>query len=300
MNEEVLSTPDVSPNIAPYSIATLNYVHTPQLDKLGAALAKAEGKIEVAKKDADNPYFKSKYADLATIREVCREPLAAEGLSILQIPTAQGNTVHISTKLLHESGQWIASELILVAKDTTPQSIGSCITYGRRYALAAMLGIASDEDDDGNAASGRGDASQATHNRTNTPNTTTSNIPQARAPRTAASKPASAAKPAPVAKPAEEPTPQPAVTEPQATAPAAEAAPEAPAAGVTICSDCGKPITNFIAPRTKREYTAETLIAESKKTYGIPLCAPCMQQRARATAAAIEQKAAQPATQTVQ
>jgi hypothetical protein len=110
-------------------------------------------------KDADNPFFRSKYADLASVVEASRPSLIANGLSVVQC--TEGDVLW--TMLLHESGEWIKGSIVLKpmrqVKDTgwveshDPQSYGSCITYARRYAMAAITGVAT-EDDDGNAASG--------------------------------------------------------------------------------------------------------------------------------------------------
>jgi hypothetical protein len=112
-----------------------------------------------AVKDADNPFFRSKYADLQSVVEATRPSLAENGLSVVQI--TEGNVLW--TMLLHTSGEWIKGSIELKpmrqVKDTgwvesnDPQSYGSCITYARRYAMAAITGCAT-EDDDGNAASG--------------------------------------------------------------------------------------------------------------------------------------------------
>lgn len=119
---------------------------------LAAALAKAQKAMKGAAKDSMNPHFKNKYADLAACWDACREPLATHGLSILQPVSAQGAAVTVTTILAHDSGEWISESLTMTAQQNTPQGIGSAITYGRRYGLCAMVGIAP-EDDDGNAAS---------------------------------------------------------------------------------------------------------------------------------------------------
>lgn len=123
-----------------------------QINELAGALSKAQGVIIPASKDSDNPFFKSKYADLASVWEVAREPLSKNGLSIMQHPSAEANVVTVETVLTHSSGQWMSSRLTMNAKDASPQAIGSCITYARRYGLSAVVGIASEIDDDGNAA----------------------------------------------------------------------------------------------------------------------------------------------------
>lgn len=127
-----------------------------QWDKLFAALAKAQAKIEGASKDKRNPAFNSKYADLASVWEACRSALTEQGLCVIQQPLSDGDRVGLKTTLGHSSGQWMASTVWTTPKDKTPQALGSCLTYLRRYSLAAAVGVTPDEDDDGNAASGRG------------------------------------------------------------------------------------------------------------------------------------------------
>lgn len=127
---------------------------TPEIGELVKALAVAQGKITGALKDSANPFFKSKYADLASVWDACRGPLSENGIAIIQQTTADDSGVFVITTLAHASGQWMRSTLRLHPKDDTPQGIGSAITYGRRYALAAAVGVAQ-VDDDGNAASGR-------------------------------------------------------------------------------------------------------------------------------------------------
>jgi len=126
-----------------------------QINELATALAKAQGRITGALKDSANPFFKSKYADLAACWDACRQPLSENGLSVIQVPESDETGVTVVTVLAHSSGQWIRSSLHMKPKDTTPQGVGSAITYARRYALAAFVGLAQ-VDDDGNAASGKG------------------------------------------------------------------------------------------------------------------------------------------------
>jgi len=122
------------------------------IGKLALALSKAQGEMGHAAKDAMNPHFKAKYADLASVISACREVLAKNELAILQPVSADGNKVSVKTILAHSSGEFIEETLTLTAKDASPQSLGSAISYGRRYGMASMLGITAD-DDDGNAAS---------------------------------------------------------------------------------------------------------------------------------------------------
>lgn len=126
-----------------------------RLDQLGAALAAAQGAMKHADKDSKNPHFSSRYADLASVIDACRAPLAANGLSVVQLPAITDRGHVLRTRLLHASGQWIESEIPVLTTRSGPQEYGSALTYARRYALAAMVGVAPD-DDDGEAAEGRG------------------------------------------------------------------------------------------------------------------------------------------------
>jgi hypothetical protein len=128
---------------------------TPSIGRLALAMAKAQRAVDTARKDSRNPHFNSKYADLASIYEACRDALTEQEIAIVQSPSAEGNRVTITTILMHSSGEYIVGSLELAAVKPDPQGVGSAITYGRRYALAAIVGIAQ-EDDDGNAASGGG------------------------------------------------------------------------------------------------------------------------------------------------
>lgn len=125
--------------------------HSEQINELAEALAKAQGQIEGAKKDKANPFFKSVYADLASVWDACRKPLSDNGLSVTQCPEEADNGIAIETMLLHSSGQWIKSRYTMPVSKLDAQAVGSAITYARRYALSAVVGIAP-EDDDGNAA----------------------------------------------------------------------------------------------------------------------------------------------------
>jgi hypothetical protein len=125
-----------------------------QINELAGALAKAQGAITGAVKDATNPHFKTKYADLASVWDACRKPLSDNGLAVIQTVSTLPDGVQITTMLVHSSGQRIVEDLVMVPRDASPQSVGSCITYGRRYALSAMVGVAPEEDD-AEAAQGR-------------------------------------------------------------------------------------------------------------------------------------------------
>jgi hypothetical protein len=121
---------------------------------LAAALAKAQGMMHGAKRESINPQFQGKkYADLASVWEACRAPLSANGLAVTQTVSSGNGGVRVTTTLLHSSGEWMRDRCTFPVTQNTAQGYGSAITYGRRYALAALVGVAPDDDDDGNAAS---------------------------------------------------------------------------------------------------------------------------------------------------
>ena len=125
---------------------------SPSIAALAASLAKAQASIEGAVKGKVNPAFKSKYADLSSVWEACREALTDNGLSVVQSPgpVADGR-MELTTMLLHASGEWMRGTLTIPLGKVDAQAYGSATTYARRYALAAFVGV-SPEDDDGNAA----------------------------------------------------------------------------------------------------------------------------------------------------
>jgi hypothetical protein len=120
--------------------------------KLATALSIVQGKLTYAKKDSANPFFKSKYADLESVWDACRSLLAENGLSVMQFPGEYiDGCMSLNTILAHSSGEWINQEMSLPVAKPDPQGSGSALTYMRRYALAAVVGIVQ-ADDDGNAA----------------------------------------------------------------------------------------------------------------------------------------------------
>jgi hypothetical protein len=122
---------------------------------LFAALAKAQTEISGALKDSDNPFFKSKYADLGSVMDSCRGPLTKNGLSYIQKTYSENDKYYIETILAHASGQSISSgklEVLISKRDA--QGFGSAITYFRRYQLSSLVGVAQ-IDDDGNHATGK-------------------------------------------------------------------------------------------------------------------------------------------------
>jgi hypothetical protein len=120
------------------------------LNELATALSKAQGIIQNPNKDADNPFFKSKYADLADVLNVVRPAFAECGLSVVQFPCNVDGNIGLTTRLMHSSGQWLESSIDLPLQGKNiAQDAGSTITYLRRYALAAVAGVFQ-EDNDGN------------------------------------------------------------------------------------------------------------------------------------------------------
>lgn len=121
--------------------------------ELAKALVAAQKATESVKKAATNPAFKTKYADLAHVVEGVVPALNNAGVAVIQSPEFDGEMIHVTTMLIHESGAMLEGRFSLRPSKLDPQGVGSALTYARRYALLAMTGAAP-EDDDGNAASG--------------------------------------------------------------------------------------------------------------------------------------------------
>lgn len=126
--------------------------HSEAINEIATALAKAQAAIEGAIKDKKNPHLQSTYADLSSVWDACRKPLADNGLSVAQGSEVIEGRVAVTTMLMHTSGQWLQNVLSLRPTKDDPQGIGSCITYARRYSLSSMVGVAP-ADDDAEAAS---------------------------------------------------------------------------------------------------------------------------------------------------
>ena len=128
---------------------------------LAAALAKAQGAMVAAQLDRENPFYKSKYATLASIWEAIRKPLSDNELAVTQVTYPDDGRLILETTLLHSSGEWVSAQLIVKPVKDDPQGIGSAISYARRYGLSAIVGAVSDEDDDGTEASRKPEAKSA-------------------------------------------------------------------------------------------------------------------------------------------
>jgi hypothetical protein len=128
--------------------------HSDSVGNLGKALAKAQTQLSGVRTDSTNPHFKSRYASLAAVNDAVLPVLSANGIAVLQgLSSPDIKCVGVSTTFIHgESGEWWTEELFLPPARIDPQGFGSAITYGRRYLLMAMAGVATD-DDDGNEAS---------------------------------------------------------------------------------------------------------------------------------------------------
>lgn len=129
--------------------------HSENIGELAKSLATATGKFKAVKKDSVNPFFKSKYADLAAVIEATYEALAQNGLAAVQSPLTNGDKAGVTTMLIHSSGQWMRGDLLLPVAKGDAQGIGSAITYARRYSLQSFLNVAAEADDDANAAAGK-------------------------------------------------------------------------------------------------------------------------------------------------
>lgn len=127
---------------------------SPTLGALAKALSSAQGELQDAKKDSVNPHFKNRFASLSSVRQAITPVFAKCGLAVVQLNEPHGKEgVCVVTLLLHESGEWIRSRLYVPVSKADPQGFGSAISYARRYALAAIANISSDDDDDAEHAS---------------------------------------------------------------------------------------------------------------------------------------------------
>lgn len=151
---------------APDHLATA-FATSPEIDKIATALAEAQGEFGEIKKtktatirdknDYKKVLYEYNYADLADVVSATAKPLAAHGICVTQPTIRSRDGVFVVTMLMHSSGQWIRSNLSMPVGDHKPQTLGSASTYGRRYSLCSMLGVASEADDDGQAAQDKAD-----------------------------------------------------------------------------------------------------------------------------------------------
>lgn len=126
-----------------------------QINEIATALAQVQGNLQNSRLSATNPFHKNRYSTLADVLEVFREAFSQNGLAVVQSPQFCEGRILLTTRIFHKSGQWFENELSMKIVKDDAQGIGSLITYGRRYALSSMIGIApgESEDDDGNESS---------------------------------------------------------------------------------------------------------------------------------------------------
>lgn len=128
--------------------------HSDSIKEISAALVKAQAAMQNVAKDANNPFFKSKYVTLAALVDAIKPALLANDIAYMQTPvTNEHEACGVETMLVHSSGEWIRADPFFVpVSKADAQGFGSAVTYCRRYSLAAVCGVAPEDDDDGNAA----------------------------------------------------------------------------------------------------------------------------------------------------
>jgi phosphomevalonate kinase len=120
---------------------------------IAEALVSAQKEIKFAVKDSTNPHFKSKYANINSVIDAVKAPLNNNGIAILQsLSPSDDNKLHLTTRLIHSSGEWIEDTAVCPLQKQDPQGMGSAVSYIRRYSLSAFLSLYSDTDDDGQSA----------------------------------------------------------------------------------------------------------------------------------------------------
>lgn len=138
----------------------LETCHSPQMNELFAALCKAQVIMKPAIFNKTNPHLKNRYADFTSCMDACRQPLASNGLALLQFTETENGEIFLCTMLGHTSGQWIKSKFPLITAKKDSQGYGAAMTYAKRYTLSSMIGLVSDDDDDdGETSVGRGNCS---------------------------------------------------------------------------------------------------------------------------------------------
>jgi len=137
----------------------IEFEHSTEIGEIAASLAKAQSVIKQPNKNRIAKIFSPKgsyeynYADLPDVLEACIPHLSANGIALIQSPFTGRDYVSVTTMLIHTSGQWFKSKLTMGIADTRPQTVGSAITYARRYSVGPLVGVAPDDDDDGAVSS---------------------------------------------------------------------------------------------------------------------------------------------------
>lgn len=148
---------DAPPKVAPEPVSNgIGVRHSQTIGAITKALADAQLAFQPIKKNTENPFYKSKYADLSAVIAATQPGLAKNGLVVTQFPKVVNNRVRVTTILSHASGEWMADDLDLPMSKPDAQGTGSAITYARRYSYQSIVGVSAEDDDDGNAAVGGG------------------------------------------------------------------------------------------------------------------------------------------------
>jgi hypothetical protein len=120
---------------------------------IAEALVLAQKEIKFASKDSTNPHFKSKYANINSVIEAVKAPLNNNGIAILQsLSPSDDNKLHLTTRLIHSSGEWIEDTAVCPIQKQDPQGLGSAISYIRRYSISSLCALYADDDDGQSAA----------------------------------------------------------------------------------------------------------------------------------------------------
>ena len=123
------------------------------IKQIAEALVSAQKEIKFAVKDSTNPHFKSKYANINSVIDAVKAPLNNHGIAILQsLSPSDDGKLHLTTRLIHSSGEWIEDTAVCPLQKQDAQGLGSAVSYIRRYSLSAFLSLYSDTDDDGQSA----------------------------------------------------------------------------------------------------------------------------------------------------
>jgi hypothetical protein len=130
------------------SLAAITTTQSDSLKAIAPALLKAQKAIGVAVKNANNPHFHNNFANVEAVIDAVKGPLNDNGITFLQFGAPAGeNSLGLTTTLLHTSGEFISGTLTMPLQKADPQGTGSAITYARRYSLAAVLGLKTEDDD---------------------------------------------------------------------------------------------------------------------------------------------------------
>lgn len=140
-----------------------------QINEIAAALAIAQSKMEAPKQDSVNPHFRSRYASLQSVLDAVLPALTDQNVAVVQETQLEGDTLFLRTRLIHKSGQYLEAAYPVTPQQRTPQGYGSALTYARRYSLSALVGVASEADDDGQAGSTPGNGAGAPESNKPTP-----------------------------------------------------------------------------------------------------------------------------------